>query len=117
MIDPSDSNFDELEETFKITPMSRMSIDNSKLPTPDQETFLDAEEPSSELIEGDDDPEMLQSIPQDIINELEHDLDNHAHKEISNHSFSEGALLFEIVTVDGTKLHIPHTVLKNISST
>ena len=40
MIDPSDPNFDELEETFEIAPMSRTSINDSKLPTPDQEIFL-----------------------------------------------------------------------------
>ena len=112
VIDPSDPNFDELEEAFEITHISKTSIDESTLPTPDQEIFLDDEQPTSESIEGDDDPEITKSIPQDVVNEFEHALDNHAHKEIISHSISEGVLLFEILTVDGTKLPIPYSVLK-----
>ena len=50
--------------------MSRTSIDDSKLPTPDQGIFLDVEEPSLEPIENDDTPETLQSIPQYIIKKM-----------------------------------------------
>ena len=46
------------------------------------------------------------------MNEFEHTLENHSHEEICNHSFSQGALLFKVITVDNTKLHVLHTVLK-----
>ena len=53
----------------------------------DQEVFLDAEEPKTESIEEDDDPEILQSITHVILNEFEHAGDNNTHKKISSNYF------------------------------
>ena len=60
VVDPPDPDFDKLEETFDVVPLARTSIDDSKLPTPDQENFLDKEELISESTEVDDNPEALQ---------------------------------------------------------
>ena len=114
IIDPNDPECDELEDKIEATPLARTSIDESDLPTLDQEIFLANEEKFVKIIETpDDDPEESSlSIDQNTMNEFEHAFDNHAHKEIINHYFFENFLLFEIIAVGGSKMHLPCSVLK-----
>ena len=52
------------------------------------------------------------SVDRDALSEFESAFDNRACREIINHLFSESVLLFEILVVDTTKLHLPYLVLK-----
>ena len=109
----NDQSHGELEDRIDVAPLSRLSIDKTDLSTPDQDIFIDTEDSTNEQVENNDDPEtVLISVDQDVINEFEHAFDNCTCKEIINHTISEDILLFEILTVDGTKLSLPCTVLK-----
>ena len=108
----ANTTFNNLDKILEITPISKILIDKSTLSTPDQEIFLDNEESPSDYIEHDDDLELVKDINNDVIHEFDHTFDNHTYKEIVNHTISEGVLSFEIITIDGTKLHLPFSVLK-----
>ena len=97
----------------------RTSIDESHLPTSDQEVFFsDPDKDELINISGPDDTEENIQLPdfphinQDIISKFEYTIDNYSCKEIKNHQFSEGILLFDILTVNSTTITILFLVLK-----
>ena len=112
IIDLNEPSSDDLEEAFEVMPLTRSLIDDSNLPTPDKEFFLDEEEQNHEDEKGDDDSEEPSCVCRDVMRKFEHDFDNHTCKEIINNSFKESILIFEILAVNGTKIHLLFSVLK-----
>ena len=112
IINQSDPDYDELKNALDVTPISRSSIDEADLPTPDKEICCESKELLEESADNDN-PEIIPpSVSQDVINEFEHVFDNHTCKEILNHSMSDGVLMFEVLTVDKSKIFLPNDVLK-----
>ena len=72
IIGPTDPVCDELEDVIDVAPLSRSSINETDLPTLDQDICMDAEELSDEKEEHDDDPETAPfSVYKYVIREFE----------------------------------------------